>query len=438
MLRKFNDGQEMIFEDLNAIPKAVYRSIYDNLVYELGQRKASVFFGDSLKVEYINNSTVMVRKGMAFALEPLQVNPENKYRPIIVENDESIVLPPPHATLPRFDLIVVKSEIVPDLTGVRKYKSASSSTVANQNFTLQEKFSANILVVEGGADSLPPAVPSGFVKIAEVYVEPVTGLTSQSGIVDKRSLFPVGADMALNTIGFTRLTNGSAITISQLMYEIDLLLRTGKNEYLDITSLNAIDPEPAPPSFGYERIFYKDGVMYVKHNSGLKEPLGSGGGGGGSGAEWLPSRENGAEPDYESGLKVFKFENGADQEIEMTYRVPSGYIAGRQVNMSMLEYSLNTSGNVKFELTCTLFKKGVTAINDASNQNVSAHEIVSTDAYKNHEFSFNITSSTGTINTVPIAAGDFIKMKLKRVAASVMDDTETVRLIPNTTEIGVV
>lgn len=436
MFRHWSDGQEFIFEDFNAIPKALLRTVYDQFAYELSQRKSSVFFADSLKVTFGSASSVIVKKGLGFMLDATVASPDHQYKPLVVDIDTTVNLPPPHATLPRKDLVCVKWVIENDLEGVRKFKSATTLNISTQTFAVQKKYTKVILIVEGTPNISPvaPAVPAGYLKIAELDISPVTGLANAAAIADSRELFPIGTSITASTLAFTRLTQSASITLNQLLAEIDALLFAGKQEFTDIKVLSS---EPSNPATGYERFYLQNGIFYRKTSLGVALPVGSGGGGGGGGANWLPVSADGAVADVENNEKVFLFESGALQSISLFFKVPNSHISGRQLKLAIGAYSPSASGKFNLQLTSTLIKKNVDAMSATTNQNTNSVETTNTLANRYYELLFNVTAANGTINSVSVAAGDIIKLELKRIAATSAEDVADIRVIPSTTEVTV-
>ena len=75
MLRRFfDDGREVVFEDLLGITQAIERSIYDRLAYEMLQRTTDAFFQDSFKVNFASNTGVTILKGLGFQQDLTPLN----------------------------------------------------------------------------------------------------------------------------------------------------------------------------------------------------------------------------------------------------------------------------------------------------------------------------------------------------------------------------
>ncbi len=237
-MRNYNDGQEVVMEDFNAASKAILREIYDRGLFEILQRSENAFFEDSLQVVYSNTTTLICKKGLGFQTDALAVSPDPKRKPLVLDADKALTITPPHASLDRIDIVVVKAAIADELTGQRNYKDASDGSVSLQNFVLQKDWQANVVLVEGTPNAAPvePAVPAGFMKIAAVYVTAITGILDPAAITDARQKFPIGSGLKINTTGFSMITEDTEISLLQVLSEIDTLLGS---QHLRVSNLEA-------------------------------------------------------------------------------------------------------------------------------------------------------------------------------------------------------
>lgn len=224
--RHWNDGQEITLEDLNAIPKAIERAFYDRVIYEMLSRKTDAFFQDSLKVNFASNTQVTVLAGLGFYNDSSQANPEPTKRPLYLGSNATASISTPDPTNNRIDLIVATPAVVDDITATRKFKDAIDETVSDQSLVVQKDWQASISVVEGTPSGSPvaPSVPAGSIKLAEVLVTAVTGISGSGAITDAREKMPIGGDGTIDTTAFNVLTASGATAISTLFSEIDTIL----------------------------------------------------------------------------------------------------------------------------------------------------------------------------------------------------------------------
>ncbi len=160
--------------------------------------------------------------------------------------------------------------------------------------------------------------------------------------------------------------------------------------------------------------------------------LGSNGGGGS--LLWVPDDAGNAATDLiENSQKVWTFETGLAQLIYTVVKVPTGYSAGDPITMKILGYGPDGAGTILFTSVATLIRTGITAFSSTTNQRTSTNT-AATPAGANIPFSasLDLTSTTGTINSVAVAAGDLIKVSISRGTDTMGSDA---RLIESSTEV---
>jgi len=431
----WEDGAELVRADLNATSKALQKEIYDRLAYELVQRGENSFFSDSFLCQFSAANSIVVKKGVGFQSDATQVSPEPQKRMLFLGSDTTKLISSPDSVNDRIDIVCVRNALVDELTGSRKYKDATpAGVITTQTLVIQKDWLSEILLVDGtpGVSPAVPSTPSGYLKIAELYVTAVTGLAGVGAVTDTRSLMPIGSSSTVNTTGFQRLPAGAAKTILELFTASDALFKNGYYNYFDLEDLVS---DPAAPSVGKARVYSKGDVRFVRTSTGIT-PLGSGGGGGGGGANWQPVGGVGPVEDFEYDEKVWLFEQGALQKLTLWVRVPSSYIAGRQIKMKSMFYSPGTSDDWKMQCIATLIRKNNDAITSVSNQNTAnSGDITQSVANRVVEASIDLSSSLGAINSVAVSAGDLIKIELGRIAPTGSEDSSDLRFIPSSTEV---
>ena len=438
-LRNFEDGAEIVIEDFNSVPKAIMREFYDRVIYELMQRAEDAFFGDGFTPAFASANSISVKKGLGFQTDLTQASPEPQRRPLFLGADANVLISAPDSVNDRIDVVCVKAALVDELTGSRKVKDAISNVISNQTLVVQKDWEAEILVVEGAPNVAPvaPAVPSGYLAIAEVLVSAAIGISGAGDVTDVRDLLPLGGSVTLNTVGKQRVTAGASVPLSTIISDIDALLKNGYFQYFDVDNLGA-DPSAPLNGSGKARLYMKGGVLYYRAEApgGAITPIGSGGGGGGGGANWQPVSGLGPIEDYEFDEKVLRFEAGALQAITLWVKVPTSYLAGRPIKFKGAFYSSAAAGDFKFEAVATLIRKNNDAINSSANQNTAdSGDVVNAVAYRMRELSIDLSTSLGAINSLAVSPGDIIKIELSRVTPSGTEDTEDIRFIPSSTEV---
>lgn len=175
---------------------------------------------------------------------------------------------------------------------------------------------------------------------------------------------------------------------------------------------------PASASANKGRLYFATDVNTLFVDNGTAwQAVGSGGGGGG--INWVEADLAPTPVTDAVNNQVYSFENTLGQSLYAVITVPSTYIAGKQITATMKWYSPDASGTVQFQTIATLNKVG-DAFNSTTNQRTSTNSAVTmSGANQNNtlEVTFDLTSSTGTINGVAVTAGSQIYVQLIRNAS---------------------
>lgn len=164
--------------------------------------------------------------------------------------------------------------------------------------------------------------------------------------------------------------------------------------------------------------------------------LGSSGvGGGGAGLEWYFGDSNGPiEAVLSNGLRVLDFgQSPEEQEMFCQLAVPDSYVQGTQIKLIDGKFfSPTTSGNVLFRTETVIFKANIAATSSPTVYTATnAQQAVDGTTNEIVEMSdIDLTSSTGTINSVAVAAGDTLLVKFYRdTSAETSGLADTARLL---------
>lgn len=140
----------------------------------------------------------------------------------------------------------------------------------------------------------------------------------------------------------------------------------------------------------------------------------SGGGGGGS-LQWV---EAALAPvaDIENNFLVYFYTAALTQYLYAAVKVPQSY-SGSQIKMFMPFYCPDNSGDVLMQTVSTLIRTGVDVISSTTNQRTSTNSAVTLAAGTVNEpqmVTYDLTSTSGQINSVSVSAGDTILVQLTR------------------------
>lgn len=192
MFQNFNDGQEIIYQDLNKIPSRFQRLIFDKVIYEMIGRNNQGFFQDSISVSRISNTEVNIKSGLGFQFENISSS-EPTMRPMILESNLSQIIPTANPTNDRIDIISAKATMIDGDTENRKFKDAFTDLIASESAVVEKKWSIEIVVTSGTPDVTPvaPANPAGYIQLCEILVEAANGIVAEANVTDKRNLLPL-------------------------------------------------------------------------------------------------------------------------------------------------------------------------------------------------------------------------------------------------------
>lgn len=203
---KINEFEKVVSEDINDLQKSIHESIYDKILYPFLQREDGVL-GDSFTVTRDSTSQVTVKAGRAFMLDAAQVSPEPKFQAIELPDDTALTLGSgdwaagPSAPNKRWDIIVIRMSSEVTDTANRYIKTAGVGPIVQEEIDKVIEQLCEIDVVEGTPHASSPVVPStptGWMKIAEVYVTGGTGIAVSGDVIDTRNVL-VPAIQTLNS-----------------------------------------------------------------------------------------------------------------------------------------------------------------------------------------------------------------------------------------------
>lgn len=158
------------------------------------------------------------------------------------------------------------------------------------------------------------------------------------------------------------------------------------------------------------------------YDGGMWSEIGGGGGGGGTTLRWYqPDSLAPTKYVQTNGIEIYSFSNTDDQIIFCKFTVPEGYAASSQIFLKngKVFSSINT-GNFLFSATTYIFKANIDATSTPTGYastntqqaiDGTANEIVTIS-------NIDLTNASGEINSVAVAPGDTLLIKLVRSAST--------------------
>jgi len=180
---------------------------------------------------------------------------------------------------------------------------------------------------------------------------------------------------------------------------------------------------PASPVANTHKLYVNTaGSWFTVNSSGVTKALG-GGGGVGAIRWYLPDSLGAAREVLDSGLEVFSFTQDTltEQRLFGMFTVPASYIAGTQMFLKKGKaYSVATSGNFLFKADTYIFKQDIDATSTpAGYASTNAQQAIDASANEIRTVGdIDLTTNTGTINAVAVAAGDTILIRLRRASST--------------------
>lgn len=173
----------------------------------------------------------------------------------------------------------------------------------------------------------------------------------------------------------------------------------------------------------------------------LDSSSGSGSGGASSLDWYIPDSGGASESVLSNGMKVFVFSDAETSSVFAQFTIPEGYTPGQQIFLKNGKvFSPTTSGNFLIRTVAYIFKvnidgtstpTGHTSTNSAQAIDGTTNEIVVVS-------SIDITNASGQINSVAVAAGDTILVKLSRLPTDAADTlADDLKLLAGSFELDV-
>ena len=116
---------------------------------------------------------------------------EHGYQPVLLTAQHTAEVDPHDLTLPRIDLILVKSAESDDSAENRSVKDLISGSVSSQSINTRRVYTAAIEIAKGTPAASParPSAAAGYIVIAEVYIPPTSGAIT---VTDERPRLALG------------------------------------------------------------------------------------------------------------------------------------------------------------------------------------------------------------------------------------------------------
>ncbi len=274
MRQNYSSGQEIIFQDLNTMQGRMERQFYDRILLEILQGTKDAFFQDGLKVIYTGATGATVKLGLGLQEVSGAASTEPMIQPLYRSADVNIIFDTPDNADPRIDLVVVKAARADAETDNRKFKDEFSEDITTESTVVATDWQAEILIVKGTPAGSPvaPAVPAGYLKVAECLIRASVGMQNQNDVTDTRAALPfasstggTGTEAYDAVVGDTSLIG---VTYETLKAALD---NAQPGWRILVTRSEDVDAIPQVNDANIEIVF-KKGVSFTKDGvaSGLR------------------------------------------------------------------------------------------------------------------------------------------------------------------------
>src|SRR5690606_32622905 len=135
--------------------------------------------------------------------------------------------------------------------------------------------------------------------------------------------------------------------------------------------------------------------------------------------------------DVKFSNKVWSFGDGLSQNLYTTVKVPQTYVAGKQIKMFITHFHEAASATQLLSAQATLIEAG-DAFDDTTDQRTSTNTATAGASKVTIQAELDLTDSSGEINSVAVAGGDLIKVRLYRGTDA---STSDIHFIESSTEV---
>lgn len=168
-------------------------------------------------------------------------------------------------------------------------------------------------------------------------------------------------------------------------------------------------------------------VFYDVTDTRWKVKSGAGTGGAGGAPIFWDESANAPEKTIENSRLTHVFGAGLAQELFTDFKVPASFTGGRQLKLVIKAYNADTSGNILLRAQSTLVRKENDDVGSTTNQRTTTNSAITMSASNDQEdqqIELDLTDSTGNINSVAVAAGDSIAVRLYRDTDTATSDVK--------------
>lgn len=199
-----------------------------------------------------------------------------------------------------------------------------------------------------------------------------------------------------------------------------------------VATLTALTRKAGTVVFGTDTL-----LPYYDNGSSLLPMAAFGGGGGSGGGSWAQHPDGSPIETQLANEKAFLFSDvdTGTQKLVLFIKVPSSYVAGRQIVLALSTVSPSTANAMGFTTNTYLIRPGTEAAASTANVNANTQQVNNAaPTLVMQEHVMQLTNASGQVNSIAVAAGNVLRVELQRASDT---DTADIYVLPSLTEMRV-
>lgn len=188
----FNDGEEAVQEDYNAAQHLAEQALQEAL-YNLYGQASSGFVASGFKVSADAGMDVEMAAGLGFYYDSSEADADQAlFKPMRSTAVRAITVPTANVSNPRIDLVCVAPARIEGEPAERSYMDEGTEAITPEDLNKRDDETYAYQYVTGTPAGSPsaPAVPAGYVAVAQIDVAAAAASITASDITDLRYELP--------------------------------------------------------------------------------------------------------------------------------------------------------------------------------------------------------------------------------------------------------
>src|ERR1019366_7214201 len=191
---KFNEYEKIASDDFNNAQLAVYQSLHDQFLYKFLGAQSGVI-GGSFILTYTSALLGSLAAGIGYFYNSAASGFTPKYQEIYSSGTIAVPFTTSDPTHDRIDVVCLAPNFAVTATASRYVKAGGVGPVAlgSVNKLYADGYTLQVVAGTPAGSPTPPAVPSGYIEIAQVLITATVGMTGSGAITDERNILTLAA-----------------------------------------------------------------------------------------------------------------------------------------------------------------------------------------------------------------------------------------------------